>query len=421
MTDLDFHGWQIQPGLRTVQGTLADCLKRLTGEDVLPQGSGRTDAGVHALAQVASVQIESPIPERNLVIALNDVLPPSVRVNTVAHVPDDFHARHSARAKTYRYRIYRGDVCPPFQASYVYHDPYLMDEGALIRSSECIVGKHDFTSFAASDPDRSARIKEAREEDRSLFGTPTNIRTIHSSQWVRTDEELIYTVRGDGFLHHMVRNLVGTFLLVGKGALEIDGRAGDSGSAQSQCGWTYGCAGWAISGQRGILRYGKRSKDRQWRDRQHESRDRRSAGGTDINHADEVQDAVRRAKAAQRRGENTSVSQRVAVLRKFQKLLREQRDSVASLICREAGKPAAEALATEVLVVLDAAEFCIRNAHRFLRDQPLPHGNLAMKTKRGKLGASPTASLELLRRGIIRFRFRPSRRWLRWSPAMRLC
>ncbi len=218
----DFHGWQIQPGLRTVQGTLADCLKRLTGEDVLPQGSGRTDAGVHALAQVVSVQIESPIPERNLVIALNDVLPPSVRVNTVAHVPDDFHARHSARAKTYRYRIYRGDVCPPFLASYVYHDPYLMDEGALIRSSECIVGKHDFTSFAASDPDRSARIKEAREEDRSLFGTPTNIRTIHSSQWVRTDEELIYTVRGDGFLHHMVRNLVGTFLLVGKGALEID-------------------------------------------------------------------------------------------------------------------------------------------------------------------------------------------------------
>ncbi len=105
--------------------------------------------------------------------------------------------------------------------------------------------------------------------------------------------------------------------------------------------------------------------------------------------ADEVQDAVRRAKAAQRRWENTSVSQRVAVLRKFQKLLREQRDSVASLICREAGKPAAEALATEVLVVLDAAEFCIRNAHRFLRDQPLPHGNLAMKTKRGKLRREP--------------------------------
>ncbi len=219
----EFHGWQVQPGLRTVQGTLADSFKRLTGEDVLPQGSGRTDAGVHALAQVASVAIESSIPERNLVIALNDILPASVRVNSVELVPDDFHARHSAKAKTYRYRIYRGDICPPFLAKYVYHDPYPMDEEALMRSSEHIVGKHDFTSFAATDPDRNARMKEGREDDApSSFGTPTNIRTIHSSQWARTEEELIYTVRGDGFLHHMVRNLVGTFLLVGKGTLKID-------------------------------------------------------------------------------------------------------------------------------------------------------------------------------------------------------
>src|SRR5450755_2067123 len=94
----EFHGWQVQPGLRTVQGTLAECLTRLTGEEVLPQGSGRTDAGVHALAQVASVQLESSIPERNLVVALNDILPPSVRVNSVELVPDNFHARHSAEA-----------------------------------------------------------------------------------------------------------------------------------------------------------------------------------------------------------------------------------------------------------------------------------------------------------------------------------
>ena len=97
----------------------------------------------------------------------------------------------------------------------------------------------------------------------------------------------------------------------------------------------------------------------------------------------------RRGQNAQPRWQSTSVSQRVAVLRRFQQLLREQRDSVASLICREAGKPAAEALATEVLVVLDAAEFCIRNAHRLLRETPLPHANLAMKTKRGKLVREP--------------------------------
>ena len=220
----EFHGWQIQPGLPTVQGTLADCVKRLTGEDVLPQGSGRTDAGVHALAQVASVRLESPIPEPNLVIALNDVLPSSVRINSIEVVNDSFHARHSAKAKTYRYRIYRDDICPPFLARYVYHDPYPLNEEALMRFSEHVVGKHDFTSFAASDPERSARSAESQqgtEEATTLQGI-SNVRTIHSSQWVRTDEELTYTVRGDGFLHHMVRNLVGTFLQVGKGALQIN-------------------------------------------------------------------------------------------------------------------------------------------------------------------------------------------------------
>lgn len=216
----EFHGWQIQPGVPTVQGTLAECLKRLTGEDVLPQGSGRTDAGVHALAQVASVRLESPIPERNLIIALNDVLPPAVRVNSVEAVDDAFHARHSSKAKTYRYRIYREAICPPFLARYVYHDPYPMDEEALMRSSEHVVGIHDFSSFAASDPDRSARIAESREQGEGQG--ISNVRTIHSSQWVKTDEELTYTLRGNGFLHHMVRNLVGTFLQVGKGALTIE-------------------------------------------------------------------------------------------------------------------------------------------------------------------------------------------------------
>jgi tRNA pseudouridine38-40 synthase len=219
----EFYGWQVQPNLPTVQGALAHAFERVTGETVLPQGSGRTDAGVHALAQVASVRLESPIPARNLVIALNDVLPPSVRVNSVEVVPPSFHARHSAKAKTYRYRIYRGSICPPFLARYVYHDPYPMNEEALIRASEDVVGKHDFTSFAASDPDRSARLAETAERDfgHGDGGKVSNIRTLHSSQWARTREELIYTVRGDGFLHHMVRNLVGTFLLVGKGSLNI--------------------------------------------------------------------------------------------------------------------------------------------------------------------------------------------------------
>src|SRR5437763_379268 len=110
----DFSGWQVQPDAATIQGTLALAIGRITGENVLPQGSGRTDAGVHALAQVATFVTVSPIPEANFVKALNDTLPASIRVLEATEMPDDFHARKSARRKTYRYRIYRGDICPPY-------------------------------------------------------------------------------------------------------------------------------------------------------------------------------------------------------------------------------------------------------------------------------------------------------------------
>jgi len=205
----DFHGWQVQPGRPTIQAALADALRRITGEIVLPQGSGRTDAGVHALAQVASCELASSIPAANLVVALNDILPPAIRVMQVEEAPPEFHARKSARAKTYRYRIYRGDICPPWLARYVYHHPYPLDENAICAAAGGVIGEHDFTSFAAVDP-------EKREEE----GARSNVRTISVSQWQRAGEELIYTVRGSGFLHHMVRNLVGTFLLVGKGSLQ---------------------------------------------------------------------------------------------------------------------------------------------------------------------------------------------------------
>jgi tRNA pseudouridine38-40 synthase len=204
----DFHGWQIQPGLATVQGLLSAVLERVTGERMLPQGSGRTDAGVHALAQVASCAVESPIPVANLVVALNDLLPPAVRVLTVEEAQADFHARAAAKAKTYSYRMWRGAVCPPFLARYVYHHPYPLDENAMAAAAAIIVGRHDFTSFAAVDPERGREDEEV-----------SNLRTVFSSAWRREGEELVYTVRGDGFLHHMVRNLVGTFLLVGKGTL----------------------------------------------------------------------------------------------------------------------------------------------------------------------------------------------------------
>jgi tRNA pseudouridine38-40 synthase len=207
----DFAGWQVQPDALTVQGTLASAIGRVTGEKVLPQGSGRTDAGVHALAQVATFVTESPVPTANFVKALNDILPSSVRVLEVEEAAADFHARHSARAKTYRYRIYRAAICPPFLARYVWHYPFPLDEQPMARAAGKVEGEHDFASFAAVDPERG------RE------GAPaSNVRRIFSSSWERDGDEFVYTVRGSGFLHHMVRNLVGTFILVGKGTLQAE-------------------------------------------------------------------------------------------------------------------------------------------------------------------------------------------------------
>ena len=204
----DFSGWQVQPDALTVQGTLASVIGRITGEKVLPQGSGRTDAGVHALGQVMTFVTESSVPTENFVRAMNDLLPDSIRVLQVTEADREFHARHSARGKTYRYRIYRESICPPFLARYVWHYPYPLDEDAMIRAAGFVTGEHDFTSFAAVDPERG------REEE-----PVNNVRTIFTSRWHRAGEELSYEVKGSGFLHHMVRNLVGTFILVGRGTL----------------------------------------------------------------------------------------------------------------------------------------------------------------------------------------------------------
>jgi len=207
----EFSGWQVQPDAATVQGTLASAIGRVTGEKVLPQGSGRTDAGVHALAQNVTFVTLSAVPTKNFQKALNDILPAAVRVLDVKEMPQEFHARHSARGKTYRYRIYREPICPPFLARYVWHYPYPLDEEAMGRAAGLVVGEHDFTSFAAADPERG--------RDGETF---SNVRKLFSSAWERTGEELVYTVRGSGFLHHMVRNLVGTFILVGRETLQAE-------------------------------------------------------------------------------------------------------------------------------------------------------------------------------------------------------
>ena len=210
----EFHGWQVQPDCVTVQGELRDAIARITGEEVLPQGSGRTDAGVHALGQVASFALAAPIPGANLARALNRALPASIRVLSATRENSDFHARHSALAKTYEYRVFRGEICPPWLARYVYTLNAPLDVEAMQRAAVLVCGEHDFTSFAATDPDRL-------ERDFNSTGEVSNVRRLHTSQWAQDAENdlLIYRVRGNGFLHHMVRNLVGTFLEVGRGNL----------------------------------------------------------------------------------------------------------------------------------------------------------------------------------------------------------
>jgi tRNA pseudouridine38-40 synthase len=220
----DFRGWQVQPSEPTVQGELQAALGRIIGEAPLPQGSGRTDAGVHALGQVASFALAAPIPAGNLERALNRTLPPSIRVLEARTVQSTFHARHSAVAKTYEYRVFRGEICPPFLARYVYACPWPMDVAALERAASAFLGEHDFLSFAATDPDLATRsFSSSPELDHKMKAPTAPVRTIYSSGWEeRTTEAgdlLVYRVRGNGFLHHMVRNLVGTMIDVGRGNL----------------------------------------------------------------------------------------------------------------------------------------------------------------------------------------------------------
>jgi tRNA pseudouridine38-40 synthase len=199
----EFHGWQVQPGLPTIQGALEQAISEIDGGPVAVLGSGRTDAGVHALAQVAAFSLGNPIPLDNLRKALNRLLPPAIRILTAEEATADFHPRYQAHSKTYEYRIFRGEICPPFERLYVHHYPYPLDAARIVELAPLLEGEHDFSAFAASD-----------EKD-ALGGS--KVRTIFSSRAFVANDRLFYRVCGSGFLKHMVRNLAGTLLEAGKG------------------------------------------------------------------------------------------------------------------------------------------------------------------------------------------------------------
>jgi tRNA pseudouridine38-40 synthase len=198
-----YHGWQVQPGLATIQGTLEEVMAGIEGKPVAVHGSGRTDAGVHALAQVAAFSMENPIPPLNLKRAMNRLLPPSIRIREVEEAAPGFEPRFDARSKVYEYRIFRSEVCSPFERPYVHHFPYRLDVERLCAAAPLFEGEHDFSAFAASD-------------DSDALGR-TKVRTIFSSRVEVMPERLFYRVRGSGFLKHMVRNIVGTLIQAGKG------------------------------------------------------------------------------------------------------------------------------------------------------------------------------------------------------------
>lgn len=206
----DFHGWQMQGNKPTIQGEIVNVLQRVTQEKIFLHAAGRTDAGVHALGQVASFKTQSGLSAQEFQRALNALLPPAIRIVGAEEVGPDFHARWSALRKTYRYRLYRGKVVPPALWRCVLHYPFPLDEDAMHDAAARFVGTHDFTAFAASAD------SEEGERERSTE------REIYSSELMRTadNEELVFTVIGRSFLRYMVRKMVGTLLEVGRGRLK---------------------------------------------------------------------------------------------------------------------------------------------------------------------------------------------------------
>lgn len=219
----DFHGWQRQPGLPTIQETLEACVERVTGQRADVWGSGRTDAGVHALGQVANFKTDCPIPCENLRKALNNALPPTVRVKDVQEVGDRFHARYDVRAKTYRYRILQAPICSPFLWRFVWHYPFPLDHQRMAEAAQLIEGEYDFTSFAAAET-RESEVRSQNSEFRTPNSQPPGkemVRRIFSSRllWRPRTSILVYEISGNGFLRHMVRSIVGTLVEVGRGKL----------------------------------------------------------------------------------------------------------------------------------------------------------------------------------------------------------
>jgi tRNA pseudouridine38-40 synthase len=199
----DFAGWQLQPAARTVQGVFEEALREITGEARRFVPAGRTDAGVHARGQVAHVDLESELGTPALERALNAVLPADVAVLEVRTVPERFHARHDARAKTYVYRILNRPMPSPLASRFTWHLRAELDVAAMAAGAALVLGTHDFSAFRGAP----GGVPEDESPRRSLARLDV----------ARRGDEVHVAAEGRSFLRHMVRNLVGTLVEIGQG------------------------------------------------------------------------------------------------------------------------------------------------------------------------------------------------------------
>jgi tRNA pseudouridine38-40 synthase len=207
----DFHGWQMQGELRTVQGELTRALTLIDGRDVVVHGSGRTDAGVHAEGQVASVHLQRDITPEKLRAAINGNIALDLRVLNAEIAGDDFHARYSARSKTYVYRVLNGPVLSPFWLRYAHQEPRPLDVERMRQCAALFVGQHDWTAFSAAQSDVETRIRTITRFDVTE----------------RCDERargrlIEVAISADGFLRYMVRSIAGTLMAVGRREIDQD-------------------------------------------------------------------------------------------------------------------------------------------------------------------------------------------------------
>ena len=217
-----YHGWQLQAHEeKTIEGVLNEKLSELTGEDITVIGASRTDAGVHAKGNLCVFDTSSTIPPDRFVPALNSILPPDIRIMASRQTEDDFHPRHVKTRKTYCYRLYHGEICPPMERLYRHHIYGPVDTEAMSRAAGFFIGEHDFASFCAAGSQAETTVRTIYDVrvDVTPAGNTTPAVTNTMTPAVSADEYIDISITGNGFLYNMIRIIAGTLLEVGRGRI----------------------------------------------------------------------------------------------------------------------------------------------------------------------------------------------------------